>query len=343
MTDANDRGRVADAQRSSLTAFARGLLVVLAVLGLAELGARVIEPKEVKPGPTVLGELADLWAVQRPPGRTVVLGGSDAAAAIDPQQLNAAAPAVAPVFNAGVEGMPLDLLAQWRRALASQRRPDTVILAVSALAGRDTTGLEIGGVDELRATLDRLTNEGATGFAHHFALWRLRAQLDSPTATWELIRQKFREPTTPVAGASGPTAAPTLPAPEVEKRGPDGSTTRFRASATPAELARQIAQSQPNPSAPGNDTIDVSPLSTVARSGKGRVIVVLLPSAMVQLPKMRTAVDAGRRAWAAAATSSGVAFIDLTDLALPSGSFHDPLHVSAVGAAAVTAEVARRV
>lgn len=328
-------------------------LVVIAVLGLAEVGARVVGPEV--PREAGSEERAFVKADQifaRGDTDIVVLGSSDAAAGLIPSAILAESAPLATAYNAALVGTDLVLLHEWAdRVVLAQLSPSVVVIAMQPNAVIDYADAPIDPSADTgpayRAAFDQI-DPGGLGSAgwqlrQHSALIRYRPYLRSPSlladGVGNVLTGGAPDPRPIGDVEDGPTAmdwqAETDPRVVASLTAPDGEILEYRSPSPPvtgpeaATTAFTAASSFP---------VDLDPLAALVdriRASGAEPVLALAPVDRLVLEQFGgdlSGLDELTQQLVAWGEERRVPVLDRFTEAWPADHFHDRQHLSRVGA-----------
>lgn len=325
---------------------ARWLAAVLAVLLLAEGGARLIDghiPETDERGHPELEYkwdlAAELTAGDAPP-RTVAFGNSMLDGAFIPETFTAAGGE--PAFNAGFLNAPLSVIDDWAGLVIERTRPDTAIVVVHPLDtvegdvsfGQDGGTLAPSFDDALSridpGAFDRLTDRAA-GVS---ALVRNRSTIRQPRELWQAVEATIGDEEPP-APQRIDEAAPLHEVDWAAALDPRGWNTRFQDGALPPDASFPFLEDLIGELT--TQELDAAPVVEVLRAMAPveQAVLVIPPVADEVLERSgipAAFLDQRTADLIALAEDVDVDVVDLSGAEYPTSLFHDPVHLNRAGA-----------
>ena len=324
-----------------------GRLVVacVALLAFSELAVRYIEPSMPSLGlsePAIKAGDLDALA-HRGELDTVVVGASDAEAAIDPQTLEHAYPKPGVVYNASLKGMVPSTYARWvKDVVVDAHTPRRVVISFAPYMLLSPDLIAVGSAQETQAATVNHAISGQTIFGrllNHSALARRRSILRNPVGVVEAAIRR----------ANGQLA------PEINsdvQRGhirPDGWDTSYRTSGRTEDLEAGIEAAKNSSESVGSALRQAKPSASTMRSnaaGLMSLVTALRGSGadvtVVVLPFPRWIPDVFGDLSAAIDIERGVVedavgtFVDLSGMTIPLADYSDVNHVGPIGAKSIS-------
>jgi hypothetical protein len=315
-----------------------GAAVFVAVLVLAEIGARAIAPHLPEPplwtDDTTTVKVAQLDA--RDCVDLVFAGNSMTRDGMDPAAF-AADSEGRRTYNAALDAATPALLERWVLDEVDPRvSPDGVVLGLSSFDLNDSAAIgrsALAAYDEAPLTRDDLFGRLQAPLLRSLDLFRYRNEIRDPEVLWDGIgrwRDGESEPRLDATGLDG-------------LLGPDGQgLSRRELSYQPSPLTERFAQNELlNDFELGGDQTAAADelLGGLAERGVGAAVVVLpVTEDYVDLhPGGRAQYEEFLGLAERLATENGAAFIDLHDLAPDDSWFADTHHLNATGSDALSA------
>lgn len=333
------------------TSLGRVAVACVALVVATELVVRYIEPALPPTGlsePTVkAGDLDRLAAGGTLD--TVIIGASDAEAAINPEQLQSTAPGLGDVYNASLKGMVPSTYTRWvRDVLLDAGTPSRVIVSFAPYFLLSPDLIAVGSAQETQAATVDQAISGRTfvgRLTNHSAIARRRAVLRNPVAA---VSALFRR----ANGQLAPTFTATMQRGNIRSDGWDTSYSNtdrvadleagLAAVETPSlSMQRRLERVAQSPAEMGVNGEVLTRLVRGLRSRSIEVTVVVLPYPH-WIPNVFGDLHSAIRIERDLVMEAGGNFVDLTDLSIPLSEYSDINHLGPQGAEVVTAQLAER-
>jgi len=315
-----------------------GAAALVAVIVLAELGARAVSPYLPEPplwtDDTTTVKVAQLDALEC--ADVVFAGNSMTRDGLDPVAFEAADPDGRRTYNAALDAATPALQERWVLDQVDPRvTPDGVVLGVSSFDLNDSAALgqtALGAYDDAPLSRDDLFGRLQAPFIRSSALFRYRNEIRDPVMLWDGLgawRDGERQPRLGGEGLEGVL-------------GPEGQgLSRRELSYTPSPLTDRFAQ---------NELLNDFHLGGAQTEATEDLLDGLadrdVDTAMVVLPVTRDYIDlhpGGEAQYEeflalveGIAAEHGAEFIDLHDLAPDDSWFADTHHLNATGSEALS-------